>query len=386
MLERIQRDGGVSVAELARDHAVSRDHGAPRPRAARRARASSSACTGAPGRSRGPAPARAADRDGLVAAGRAGRRRPRTAIAARAATLVPPGSTIFLDASSTALCLARRLMEDPPNELTLVTSSPAIAYEMQAEPVHVVVAPGELDQHMRMLAGRWTVEFLAQLNFDTAFVSAAGITLEEGLTTSRRPLADVVNARALRREAHGGADRREQVRPCVAADDHARGRPRPDHHRRRPRRGGRRARTRRRRPPGDRPTEGGSMSRPVTLFTGQWADLHARGARREVRGLGLRRARARLLGRPLRRRRGAERPRLLRRAARDPRAPRPGVLGDRQPPRRPGRMRPDRRAPQGGAAARRVGRRRPEGVRAAARPRTMKDTARAAAQLGVQTS
>jgi DeoR family fructose operon transcriptional repressor len=85
-------------------------------------------------------------------------------------------------------------MEDPPNELTLVTSSPAIAYEMQAEPVHVVVAPGELDQHMKMIAGRWTVEFVSQLNFDLAFVSAAGITLDKGLTTSRRPLADVVNA------------------------------------------------------------------------------------------------------------------------------------------------------------------------------------------------
>jgi DeoR/GlpR family transcriptional regulator of sugar metabolism len=60
--------------------------------------------------------------------------------------------------------------------------------------MHVVVCPGELDQHMRMLAGRWTVEFLHELNFDTAFVSAAGVTLDAGLTTSRRPLADVVNA------------------------------------------------------------------------------------------------------------------------------------------------------------------------------------------------
>jgi DeoR family fructose operon transcriptional repressor len=47
---------------------------------------------------------------------------------------------------------------------------------------------------MRMLAGRWTVEFIGDLNFDTAFVSAAGLTLDAGLTTSRRPLADVVNA------------------------------------------------------------------------------------------------------------------------------------------------------------------------------------------------
>jgi DeoR/GlpR family transcriptional regulator of sugar metabolism len=107
---------------------------------------------------------------------------------------VTSGSTIFLDASSTALALARRLMEQPPNELSLVTNSPAIAYEVAAEPMHVVVCPGELDQHMRMIAGRWTVEFLHELNFDMAFVSAAGVTLDAGLTTSRRPLADVVNA------------------------------------------------------------------------------------------------------------------------------------------------------------------------------------------------
>jgi DeoR family fructose operon transcriptional repressor len=193
MLERIQRDGGVSVAELARSHAVStitvhrdleslaaeglveRVHGG--------ARALAQPAAVAP-----PVIATAwSQRVEQAAAAK-------DAIAARAATLVSAGSTIFLDASSSALCVARRLMDDPPNELTLVTSSPAIAYEMQAEPVHVVVAPGELDQHMKMIAGRWTVEFVSQLNFDLAFVSAAGITLDKGLTTSRRPLADVVNA------------------------------------------------------------------------------------------------------------------------------------------------------------------------------------------------
>jgi DeoR/GlpR family transcriptional regulator of sugar metabolism len=118
----------------------------------------------------------------------------KAAIAHHAAPMVAHGSTIFLDASSTTLALARRLMEEPPNELTLVTNSPAIAYEISAEPMHMVVCPGELDQHMRMIAGRWTVEFIGELNFDTAFVSAAGVTLDAGLTTSRRPLADVVNA------------------------------------------------------------------------------------------------------------------------------------------------------------------------------------------------
>ncbi len=65
---------------------------------------------------------------------------------------------------------------------------------MRAEPIHVVVCPGELDQHTRTITGRWTVEFIRRLNFDIAFVSSAGITLEAGLTTSRSPIADVLRA------------------------------------------------------------------------------------------------------------------------------------------------------------------------------------------------
>ena len=194
ILERIQRDGGVSVADLARDHAVSpitvhRDlEQLSREGLVERVHGGARAIRFPPVPGMLPLIATAwTQRVEQAAAAKA-------AIAAHVAEMVPSGSTVFLDASSTALALARRLMDDPPNELTLVTSSPAIAYEMQAEPVHVVVAPGELDQHMRMIAGRWTVEFLNELNFDMAFVSAAGLTLDAGLTTSRRPLADVVNA------------------------------------------------------------------------------------------------------------------------------------------------------------------------------------------------
>ena len=46
---------------------------------------------------------------------------------------------------------------------------------------------------MRLLAGRWTTAFLAGLNFELAFCSAAGITLDAGLTTSRRARAAVTN-------------------------------------------------------------------------------------------------------------------------------------------------------------------------------------------------
>ena len=191
ILERIQRDGGVSVAELARDHAVSaitvhRDlEQLAREGLVERVHGGARAIRGT-----GMLPQIATAWTQRVEQASAAK----SAIADHAAAMVSSGSTVFLDASSTALALARQLMEDPPNELTLVTNSPAIAYEVIAEPMHVVVCPGELDQHMRMLAGRWTVEFLHELNFDVAFVSCAGVTLDAWLTTSRRPLADVVNS------------------------------------------------------------------------------------------------------------------------------------------------------------------------------------------------
>ena len=57
------------------------------------------------------------------------------------------------------------------------------------------------------------------------------------------------------------------------------------------------------------------MSRPITLFTGQWADLPFEEVCRLAVGVGLRRPGDRLLGRPLRRRPGARRRRLRRRAS-----------------------------------------------------------------------
>ena len=114
----------------------------------------------------------------------------------RARDLVEDGSTIFLDASSTGLALARALELRPPTELTLVTNSPAIALGLTADTIHVIVPPGELNQHMRVLTGRWTIEFLRELNIAVAFISAAGVTLEHGLTTSRSALADTLNAAA----------------------------------------------------------------------------------------------------------------------------------------------------------------------------------------------
>jgi DeoR/GlpR family transcriptional regulator of sugar metabolism len=191
ILERIRREGGVTVSQLAVDHGVSaitvhRD-------------LAELASEGLIERVHGGARAVDGDPDSH-AIETAWDKRVRQAdeakaeIARHAARLVEDGATIFLDSSSTCLALARRLAEEPPGTITLVTNSPAIAFQLTAESIHLIVTPGEVDPHMRLIAGRWAREFLSDLNVDIAFVSAAGITLEQGLTTSRRPLEDVVNA------------------------------------------------------------------------------------------------------------------------------------------------------------------------------------------------
>ena len=71
-----------------------------------------------------------------------------------------------------------------------------------------------------------------------------------------------------------------------------------------------------------RSRQGGTMPRPVTFFTGQFADLPFDRDLPDGRRVGLRRPRDRLLGRPLRRRRGRQRGRVRRGPPRDPRAAR----------------------------------------------------------------
>ena len=191
ILERVQREGGASLAELASEYAVS-------PVTVHRDLELLSG-EGLIERVRGGARSLPDTRPPIEAGWNTrvrGAAREKDAIALKARTLIEDGSTIFIDASTTGMALARALELRPPSELTLVTNSPAIALGLTADSIYVIMPPGELDQHMRVLTGRWTVDFLASLNIAMAFISAAGITLEHGLTTSRAALADTLNAAA----------------------------------------------------------------------------------------------------------------------------------------------------------------------------------------------
>jgi DeoR family fructose operon transcriptional repressor len=115
-------------------------------------------------------------------------------IAARAIEWVVEGSTVFIDHSTTSLMLMREVERKGFDELTVVTNSPAVINEFQAEFLHVIATPGEVDGHLRMIGGAWTAEFLRGINISAAFISGAAFTPEAGLTSSQRVIADTLRA------------------------------------------------------------------------------------------------------------------------------------------------------------------------------------------------
>ncbi len=189
ILAKVRRNGGASISELARDCAVSlvtvhRD-------------LEMLAQEGLVTRIRGGARAldtqiNSVETDFMkrVRQNPAGK----YVIAAEARKQIEEGSTIFIDHSTTCHALARQLERQPPKALTIVTNSPAIAYELHETTIHLIVTPGDVDQNMRLISGGWTEEFVSHLNFQVAFVSAAGLSIERGLTTTRQSLAGTLRA------------------------------------------------------------------------------------------------------------------------------------------------------------------------------------------------
>jgi DeoR/GlpR family transcriptional regulator of sugar metabolism len=102
-------------------------------------------------------------------------------IAIKAAQLVAHGDAISLDASTTSLALARQLHER--RDLMVVTNSLRNSLELVAAPgISVLMPGGMLRQESYSLIGTWGQTVLEQVHIKTAFVSARGLTLEEGLT------------------------------------------------------------------------------------------------------------------------------------------------------------------------------------------------------------
>ena len=104
----------------------------------------------------------------------------KASIARKALELIQPNSSVFLDASTTNLVLARSL---PDISLNIFTTGPSIALELCRlhNPV-VTVCCGAINRKTLALSGQNTLEMLDKINIDLAFIGVSGCSVEAGFT------------------------------------------------------------------------------------------------------------------------------------------------------------------------------------------------------------
>lgn len=115
------------------------------------------------------------------------------AIGRAAATLVREGDSIALDASTTALYLARALKARGGwNQLTVITNGLRIASELAGHPGITVAMPGGWVRWEALsLVGGLGDAVFERVNVQTAFVGAAGFTLDTGLSDATEEEAQI---------------------------------------------------------------------------------------------------------------------------------------------------------------------------------------------------
>ncbi len=110
-----------------------------------------------------------------------------------AAQLVHDGESIALDASTTALYLARALKaRDGWSQLTVVTNGLRIASELAGYPGITVAMPGGWVRWEALsLVGELGDAAFERVNIQTAFVGASGFTVEAGLSDATEEEAHI---------------------------------------------------------------------------------------------------------------------------------------------------------------------------------------------------
>ena len=101
-------------------------------------------------------------------------------IADKAMALLQPHTSVFLDASTTNLILARNL---PDMNLNIITTGPSIAIELCRlhNPV-VTLCCGMINRKNLAVSGQNTLEMLEKMNIDIAFIGVSGCSVDAGFT------------------------------------------------------------------------------------------------------------------------------------------------------------------------------------------------------------
>jgi DeoR/GlpR family transcriptional regulator of sugar metabolism len=173
LLARLRADGKLVARELARELGLSEDS----LRRDLRDLAAAGLCQRVYGGALPPSPAVVgyAERAAVAPASK-------SRVAARAAELITPGSTVILDGGTTTLAVVRAL---PPGlSCTVITHSPAIATALLDHPaVEVFVLGGRLFRHSAVTCGAAAAAAAAGVSADMFLLGVTGVHPAEGLTT-----------------------------------------------------------------------------------------------------------------------------------------------------------------------------------------------------------
>ena len=101
-------------------------------------------------------------------------------IAQKALKLIRRGSSVFLDAGTTGLVLARSL---PDMALNVFTTGPNIAVELCRLPnVNITLCCGTVNRKNIAVSGQNTLQMLSGINIDLALIGVSGCSAEAGFT------------------------------------------------------------------------------------------------------------------------------------------------------------------------------------------------------------
>lgn len=136
----------------------------------------------------------------------------------KAMKLIKPKSSIFLDAGTSNLILARGL---PDIDLNVTTVSPSIALELcKLKNPTVNLCGGTMNRRNLAVSGMNTLELLDKINLDIAFIGVSGCSLEAGFTCGTE--ADMQLKRRVIKKARTsvvlcGADKLKRLMPYTFA-------------------------------------------------------------------------------------------------------------------------------------------------------------------------
>jgi DeoR/GlpR family transcriptional regulator of sugar metabolism len=113
-------------------------------------------------------------------------------IGAAAAALVNDGESIVMDASTTALSVARQLKTRGWSHLTVITNGLRLASELAGHPgISVLMLGGRVRWEAMSVVGQLGDDLFRRVNVQKAFLGAAGFRMESGLADATEEEAQI---------------------------------------------------------------------------------------------------------------------------------------------------------------------------------------------------